>query len=72
MAGVDPATMQRIKLFRIEELKTCLRQLNLPISGRKADLQGRLTAVVQAGLPQPNYAPDLANRTRAHHASASR
>lgn len=69
VTGIDPATLQRIKTFKVEELKACLRQLNLHITGRKADLQTRLTAVIQAGLPQPNYTPDLAQLTRAQHAS---
>lgn len=70
MASVDARTLHWIQTFKVDDLKSCLRQLNQPISGRKAELQQRLGSIIRAGMPQPNYTPDLASKTRAQHASA--
>lgn len=69
MANADQVTMRQLMTLKVDELKACLRQLNMPMGGRKAELQSRLESIIKEGQNQPNYQPDLARRTRAQHAS---
>lgn len=59
MVQINPHAETYVLSLKVDELKQCLRHLGKPLTGRKADLQERILALIRAGRAQPNFEPSV-------------